>query len=91
MGLSHCGKETLPHCETKSCMLGIEREKRRLAQGAAAGPNATIFYFRGCSSQKRYLEPSGVDAGMTTDTSSYGADGQDEQGGLPEEFEVRIY
>ena len=29
--------------------------------------------------------------GLGTDTSSYGADGQDEEGGLPEDYEVRLW
>lgn len=32
-----------------------------------------------------------MDVGLGTDTSSYGADGQDEEGGLPEDYEVRLW
>ncbi|KAF5828660.1 hypothetical protein DUNSADRAFT_17276 [Dunaliella salina] len=61
--------------------------------GSARGMSAELQY-QSTSSEEELLpedrrkgDGMEVDAGMTTDTSSYGADGQDEQGGLPEGFE----
>jgi len=98
-------RPALDNPDTSSEEGQLQQQQQQLSgqQGSEQGVGhargaAVELHYQSTSSEEELLsgdqrkgDGMEVDAGMTTDTSSYGADGQDEQGGLPEEFEEAEY